>query len=205
MTSLPDNRPVLVIVTADTCKACDLFKSKFKETLVRKVLGEGKLRLVDVSLPNMRTKPDSHYPTELADYIQWYPTFLLFTGMSWNRGRELEGVVFNGKLMKEQIVDNKIYPRKAQLQGGTELTDTNILNWINSELTTNPIFFNARPTDTLRPKGVVSTVSSQQRTGMEGRNVLVLPNRETAQHNEVRYVPTIGSRIRYKPFTFNYP
>lgn len=110
---------VIIIVTADNCTQCH--KPQFLDTVskLEKIYPIDKINLAAMH----QLQFPSSYPTELKNYVAWFPTFLLFHRKSWNTGENLSGSVFNGYFDTNNILQYN--------NGGDNHTFNNVVKWIN--------------------------------------------------------------------------
>lgn len=128
-----DQRHVLFIGTSETCGHCKEFKRKTwdgKSGLKSKLLAENKLRIAELNLPHMAAPVPNEYPSDLSNWLNGFPSLILFNASSWNSGNKLEGNMFDGK-----NIDNKWF-----VLGTTEPSEANIVKWLNTQLTSNSVF-----------------------------------------------------------------
>jgi len=120
-------KPVLVVITADTCGGCVMFKQRVWQQLKQRIQQSGKVQLVEINLPTVRDRIPSQYPTGLQKWVGWYPTLALFTPSSWKSGGQLQGSVFNGFLEGDKI---KMVPQNQ----ARAMTVEDIMDWIDREI-----------------------------------------------------------------------
>jgi hypothetical protein len=141
---LHSTQAVFVLVTADTCKYCKEFKNVHWPELKIRLSKDNRIsKIVEISLPTTMTKPPSPpYPKELPHWIPWYPTIVLFTDESWNRGYNLQGVIYGGKTVNRNVIEDKDVPPR---------TASGIMEWIDMVYKKESIF--KSPFGTLNVKG----------------------------------------------------
>lgn len=120
-------KPVLAVITADTCGGCVMFKQRVWPQLKKKIQDSNKVKLVEINLPSLRDRIPQQYPEGLQKWVGWYPTLGLFTADSWNSGGNLVGSVFNGTFEGDKI---KMLPQDQ----GRPMTVNDISDWIDREL-----------------------------------------------------------------------
>lgn len=98
-----DNKNILVVITANNCGACKLFKPKLEDA--RKEIEE-RVVLVHIALSDMNTSTiPSTYPKDLNNYRRWYPMLILINRNIWNNAMnaiddgsiKLNGLILGGK------------------------------------------------------------------------------------------------------------
>lgn len=151
------SKPVFVLVTAEDCHHCDDFKKSrtgwpaIKSGLVK----NGRVKIVEIHLPTMTSRPSDTYHPELAKYIGWTPTMMLFPGSSWrNHSSELKGVVKNGEFVNGEI----------DVTGKVNFSKNAMVGWVNDNLDNNPLF-NGPPVEA--PPTILITDSSKNNSGNE--------------------------------------
>lgn len=166
-------KPVLVLVTADTCGHCVNFKKNELNNLKQALQNEDKVYLIEINLPNTQSTPGIEYHPDCKKYIGWYPTFLLFSGSTWfNHNVPLKGSILNGKFKDDQVIH----------VGGYKMLTNNIIDWINQELSSNPIFN--------EPRSSVVLVNNDNKT-LSSKFI-----------DNKKLVPTSGKRLKIVPRDF---
>jgi thioredoxin-related protein len=129
------SKPVFVIVTADTCSHCRYFKSAHLTKLKDKIQRDNSVDLVEISLPTTSTTTldTTVYPIDIKRWIQWFPTFLLFTAESWKSRGKLVGFVFNGQFTRSGKLE---YIKEFE-----STDDESVYQWILTK-SKDPIFAN---------------------------------------------------------------
>ena len=146
------SKPVLIIVTANTCSPCRLFKLTIYDSLVQKLKASNKVDIIDIPLEHTSAKIGPEYPQELSMYVgTWFPMFILASGSSWARRYNLELSIFNGRITNGRL----------ELISATPINEENILKWIETETSTNPIF-------TSNQVSQVNQLSNQPSTPSQG-------------------------------------
>lgn len=136
------SKPTLLIVTSQTCSACQAFKRSVQPSLRSKLQRDNRIQVGEIDLPTMSAPIPSTYPAELRKYIGWYPTFIL---LAPSRGNGVEGVVFNGKMVNGRI-NGPVGNRPISVEG--------ISAWLDEELSGNPLFTTSKlPSFGSRPAG----------------------------------------------------
>lgn len=124
-------KSVFVLVTADTCSHCREFKrSVWPELKVKLSMDDRISKIVEIPFPTTSIKLDSRYPKELASWIQWYPSIMLFTERSWNSGH-LEGVLYGARRINNNFIEDRTVPAR---------TAEGIMRWIEQQYKDNPLF-----------------------------------------------------------------
>lgn len=203
-----DKRPIFVIITADNCGHCGIFKSQVWPTLEPVLKEQNKVLTVAISIPKMTEPlPSEHLgmaiPNDLRRYANWFPTFILCTPGSWYSGGTLEAFVYNGK-----FTDDIMKP----VRGGPPHTKDNLVNWINSTISSNPSF----TTPFIKPSTNRTTSSNSSNPGyiplrspsssssqeMVLRQPLIPPPQPISQpQTQNKKVPTYGT-MRFVPNVF---
>jgi hypothetical protein len=90
--------------------------------------------IVEIPLPTTSTTSldTNKYPIDIKRWIQWFPTFLLFTSESWKSGGKLVGFVFNGQFNRNG---------KMEYVKDFDTDDESIYRWILDKLK-DPVFNN---------------------------------------------------------------
>lgn len=106
----PKGSPVLVMYMSDNCRHCSKLMEK-KSTgmnmlaeICSEIRDNFNVRFCSINVPDMFSKLDSRYPSDLGFYQKWYPGFVLVPGPVFDRAMEnpnlkiREGVqIMNGK------------------------------------------------------------------------------------------------------------
>lgn len=127
------SNPIFLIVTSNGCQHCTQFKKNILGSLKDQLQNDNQVEVVELNLESTNSELPSEYPSDLRRYINWYPTFLLFSRDSWYRAYDegvLKGLVFNG------VVDND--QAKARLVGNKSINKNNIVSWIKNNLSSLP-------------------------------------------------------------------
>lgn len=117
-------KPVLVIVTANNCGGCRVFKDKVLNDLLSRVTGLADA--VHIELPSVSSPIPSQYPQDLKRLIGWFPTLILVPAASWRAGGSINGSVFNGEIQQGRVVPK---------QGG--ISTEEIIKWISESQLSN--------------------------------------------------------------------
>jgi len=118
--------PVLVIMTAGNCGACQALKKVWPD-MKKKIEETGLVTIVEADRPSMKDKLGSEFPSDLNRYSAWFPMFILFDGKEWAAGGTLNGVVFHGKVetgQRPEYSKNTKYSMKAE----------GLIEWIKDHL-----------------------------------------------------------------------
>lgn len=112
------SKPVLLIVTADTCFACKNFKKNVEPSLMNTLMKDSRIQIGRVSVKNLGDDLPATYPKELNKYIGWYPTLILY----YPTTKKVS--VYNGTI------------KDGRLEGPHDLPirESEILSWLNREL-----------------------------------------------------------------------
>jgi hypothetical protein len=182
-----DTRPVIVLVTAETCSHCHTFKSNVW-TKLRPVLDTSRrFRVVEINLPTTDAKPGRQYPRDLERFLRWFPILFMVSGSSWNEAsREgsmssLDAVVFNGRIDEGRVSH----------QAGASPTKENILSWLERELKLPPV-----PSGPMVGQGPLG----QALIGGRPRVMLTNDGQPLQQPQTQDVVPTMGTvcSMRYR-------
>lgn len=123
-------KPILTLIMAKTCGACQNFKKRVWPSLKNELEREGKVNIVEIELPTTGSTPSDKYHKDLKKYIGWFPTLSLFPASSWNnRSSDLKGI----------IKDGVITPSGVKNEGNIDLSKKSILAWVNKTVN-NPLF-----------------------------------------------------------------
>ena len=208
-----ESKPVFCLVTANKCPHCTAFRQEWGE-IRRAIEATGLVRIVDIELNSTSDVPSpDKYPKDLARYVKWFPTFILFTGKSWNTsspdlatfdGRnaevKLEGVIFNGVF--DPNGNAKYVHRYAP-------SKDNLINWIQGELKSDSMTANQPVLSLLSPNA--SANPSTGRTTSNSANLTpinpISPSRihtgtpASPAGTGTFYVPTLGSvcKLHFRP------
>lgn len=118
--------PVLVIMTAGNCGACQALKKVWPD-MKKKIEETGLVTIVEADRPSMKDKLGSEFPSDLNRYSAWFPMFILFDGKEWAAGGTLNGIVFHGKVesgQRPEYSKNSKYSMKVE----------GIVEWIKDHL-----------------------------------------------------------------------
>lgn len=134
-----ESKPVFCLVTAMKCPHCTAFRQDWGE-IRRAIESTGLVRIVDIELNSTADFPNPEkYPKDLARYVKWFPTFILFTGKSWNAASpELNR--FDGRTANEMKLDGVIFNGDMDSNGNAKYihryapSKDNLINWIQNEL-----------------------------------------------------------------------
>lgn len=114
------HKPVLVVVTADNCGGCSVFKQRVMSDLVRDA--EAHVEVVKINLPSMSSPIPPQYPQDLRRLIAWYPTLILIPYTSWRSGGNMNGCVFNGEITNGRVISK-----------GGGISCQEIIRWVKDE------------------------------------------------------------------------
>src|SRR5665648_971061 len=123
-TNNTDHRPVVVCVTSDDIHS-NIFKKSHWTELKPLLEADTRIRLVEIHGSRI---PDQ-YPQDIQRFIQWFPTLLLVSGSSWNKGGKLKATVFN-RHDNDGCISYCI---------GLTANKDNVLTWLNTQLQ-KPLF-----------------------------------------------------------------
>jgi hypothetical protein len=108
---------VFVVAMAKTCPHCRNFKRNVWPELKVKLNQDPRIsNIVEIEQDTMISPSPP-----LDKWVKWWPTLLLITKQSWDRKKDLEGFIFNGKM-----VDGE-----PMYIGGMELTVDGVMKWID--------------------------------------------------------------------------
>jgi hypothetical protein len=126
-----DERPVLIIVTANNCSSCARFEPFWVNSIKAKLYNTGLIRVpIEIKVSKIGLPVPIQYPKDLNRYVGFYPSLILVTGRSWNNAmakRELmlEAMVFNGAFVNGRMVP---VDEKASLN------ESVLLEWLKREV-----------------------------------------------------------------------
>ena len=96
------SRFVLVVATADNCGHCKNLKARWPE--MKKAVQDLKMfKIVEIDFKKTTDPLDKKWPADLARYILWFPTFMVFKASEWDNGGRLNGRVLNGEFLDGQL------------------------------------------------------------------------------------------------------
>ncbi len=149
-----DTRPVFMLVTAEGCGGCSIFKSKVLENLKNELENQGKVKFVHINVP---VKPYfqlpqsqrknildlSNYHGGIGSFVGWFPTMSLFPASDWNDlSSKLRGVIKNGKIMKFTDENGNSKDIVDMVGNANAMSKDDIINWVNDTLENNILFRN---------------------------------------------------------------
>jgi hypothetical protein len=218
-------KPVFCLVTAMKCPHCTQFRQDWGE-IRRAIESTGLVRIVDIELISTSDLPSSEkYPKDLGRYVKWFPTFLLFSGKSWNSSSP-ELTSFNGRNQSDLKLDGTIFNGSMDANGNAKYihryapTKDNLINWIQNELKSDALAPNEQlmsllsPTATREHSREASSVNPRSPTSGSGTNPTNLSPVNPISPSRVHtgtpaspagtgtfYVPTLGSvcRLHFRP------
>lgn len=123
------SKPVLVIMTAGNCGACQSLK-KVWPSMKAEIEKKNLVTIVEADRPQMKDKLGSDFPSDLNRYTKWFPMFILFDGTEWaaaSSGGQLNGVIFHGIIERggsPEYAKNSNYSMKAE----------GIIQWIQDNI-----------------------------------------------------------------------
>jgi len=152
-----DQRPVLVLITAENCGACKALYHIWSD-VESGLVATGLVRIVRIPLPNMGAEIDSSkFPSDLSRYRRWFPMLLLVAGPKWNEASQhtsqaipLQAKVFNAILNESGEVVYKP-------SGAYSLNKEGIINWVKAEAGDLNVT-SLKPLVPLTPKTAAATV-----------------------------------------------
>ena len=187
MVSITNNqKPVFVLVTADTCGHCKNFKSTVWPTFESGLKQEGKVRIVHINLRTMGDKIGPEYHPDIIKYISWFPTVMMFNGTWDNHSVPLEGDIFNGPMTST-----------GKPTGRTPLTAQNLKEWIDNKLKEDK-YKNPIKIESVMVPPSVSSLSPDTKRPV----VIITDNGKPITNTPPNIIPTIGHYYNYKPKTF---
>ena len=137
-----NNLPLFVLTTSEGCGACVNFKTNTWPSLKKKLLQDNRINVLEINVSNTSNKPDPNkYHKDIGRFVGWYPTMALFPHDRWNdKESDLIGIVKDGKLVPPSVDKNgKTVPEHIEPMA-INLSERNILGWVNHTLTKDPIF-----------------------------------------------------------------
>ena len=123
MSSSPSTNYVLVVITANGCSACTAFKQNWSDM---KSKLSPLITIVEINQPQVSNEFDARYPRGLKNFVQFFPTLIVFEKKEWDAKYVTKGDVFNA-----DIVNNKV-----QMKSGSALplNATNVTNWLETKM-----------------------------------------------------------------------
>lgn len=103
--------PIFVLVTSEGCPACSSFLSN--------VWPELKSRLSSAPVSEVLHMQADSVPRDIAKYVGWYPTILLFSYQSWHSSEQPQGEVFGGFFDGDKVELGDFRP-----------TTDNVIEWV---------------------------------------------------------------------------
>lgn len=126
------SKPVLVLIMSKTCGACIGFKRDKWGDLKNYLIKRNDVDIVEITVDPPSTTLEQYHP-DLAKYVGWYPTILLFSGSNWsNKSSSLKGFVKNGKLEGDKVtnVPFEVNGMKKQI----DYSPDSIGKWIDNNI-----------------------------------------------------------------------
>lgn len=121
-------KPVLVLVMSKMCGACQNFKAKMLPELEKELKKDPRFRFIILDFPNMAIpldKSGKEFHPNLRNFIEFFPTFLLFPGNLWDDpSSNLKGVAKH-ELKKNPNID---------------YSKSSLNSWIEDTLKRDPLF-----------------------------------------------------------------
>lgn len=143
--SSADTRPILVIVSAGNCGACQNAEktgifTKIKTDISTTLVDDNKVSIVRVEhikKPKIDDPIDQIYPQVLNKWARWFPIFILINGKDWNdkmanideKSPNIE--VFNGRLVEGMVM---------QGNPGSMMDYSKVPEWIKNNIDNNTKF-----------------------------------------------------------------
>lgn len=123
-------KPMLVLVTSESCPACKAFKTRVWPRLGMYLRKDPRFDVTEVHVvKNFLEIRKVH--TDLEKFVRWFPTLIMFTGASWV-STSLKGKVLNGDFVGDRItLLSKISGREREM---VLLEHKRIYAWIENVL-----------------------------------------------------------------------
>ncbi len=126
------NRATFIELWENHCRAVSTTPEKLLEHN-KKLLGED---YDPYQLDDMVAMPDlSKFHPQIVNMVGWFPTFILCNASWYDHDKDLQCVVFNGR-----IVDGQIEMDTHEACKIPQATKKNLMGWLEKELTGNDIF-----------------------------------------------------------------
>lgn len=120
-------KPVLVILTSDTCGHCVIFRKGPRVDVLNALRDQDRVEIVEIHTNNSSGDLGAQNHPDLGSFIAWNPAFLLFTGESWgNHDTPLIGEILGGKKIGSEIRSILTNRPKHDVNG--------IVGWVNKTL-----------------------------------------------------------------------
>lgn len=142
------DRPVFVLLTAVSCPGCMNFKANVWPSLKASLVRGNRVQIVEIEIADTRSKPDPiKYHKDFGRFIGWFPTMSLFPADRWfNHSSDLIGIIKNGKIVPpSKNVDGKIIPEHVEQVGTMNLSENDILKWVDYTLDNPEGMFKINP------------------------------------------------------------
>ncbi len=103
------SKPILLLITATNCSACVSFKEHVWGEAKQKIESLGTVELKQIDLPSTNSQLPQSLPADVKRYVGWFPTLILVSSSSWNRGgnSKLDAEVFNGSFVNDVITHGR--------------------------------------------------------------------------------------------------
>lgn len=120
---------LLIILTADDCGPCKMFKSTQLESLKNKTKSIKNLVTIHINLPTRASQiEDKYHPQFRSLNPKWFPSFYLFNEKEfYTFNKPLKGYILNGTIdhtKNQQTMGNPQNPKYRH-------TSDDIVRWIN--------------------------------------------------------------------------
>jgi len=123
---------LLIILTADTCGHCNVFKTKHMKSLLAKTRNIKYLTTIHINLKTMNEQiDDKNHPAFRNASPKWFPSFYIFNEKQfYTFNKNLSGFVMNGKFENGNLtLDNR---QKYNF------SPEDIVTWINETINKIP-------------------------------------------------------------------
>lgn len=125
-------KPVFVLVTAKTCPHCHHFRNNW-DNIRGNIETSGLARVVDIEVNTTSDRPDTRrYPRDLHRFVNWYPTFLLIRGRTWDNGLPVLGQEAPDTVLDGVIYNGHLTPTRAEFIKGLPPTAENLIAWVRA-------------------------------------------------------------------------
>jgi thiol-disulfide isomerase/thioredoxin len=137
--SVEDLRPILVIVTANGCGACDALKRDLlaKDFIKNIQKSNPEIRVKHINLDDTNSPMPRDSPFALSQAIRWFPSMYLVGGREWNKASSPDMVgkyvsLGNIKCFNGRMGSNNISFEMAEQKQAPSFENLN--NWIKNNI-----------------------------------------------------------------------
>ena len=177
---------VFIFVAAGGCGGCKRFKENFWPNTKKEL--SNIVEVIEVDVPRLGDPLPPNTPKNLSRYVHWYPTFILATKSSWNRG-ELQGIVFNGETGPDG--ETGLVPQGMR----KPIDGSSVLAWVRKEMVSNPLFQRGSS------MGPLYTTPSPKHNKIGNNNKLINSSHEDSEDDEVYIMGGSYCQQAFTPLT----